>query len=183
MVKIYTKGGDKGLSGLFTGERVPKFSPYLHAYGTVDELGATLGVVLAHLDDKEISQIIVAIQNDLVQIGSDLATPPGSEKREEKIKRIEPGQTKQLEKWIDSFDAKLPELKNFILSGGSLDASFLHVARTICRRAERHVSEVVTKESANPEVLIYLNRLSDLFFVLARTVNHRKGIAEVVWKG
>lgn len=182
MVKIYTKTGDKGTSGLFTGERIPKHSLFFHAYGSVDELAAVIGVSISSLTDKEIKDILNLIQNDLFQLGADLATPPGSKKKEEKIDRINPEQVTKLEKTIDKFDTQLPELNNFILPGGSIPSTYLHLARTVCRRAERYVSALTGESKANPEVLIYLNRLSDLLFVLARVLNNRLNIKETIWK-
>lgn len=182
MAKIYTKTGDKGTSGLFTGERIPKHSLYFHAYGSVDELSAIIGIAVATNTDKEIKDVLIPIQNELFQLGSDLATPPGSKKREGKIERIKPDLVTKLEKMIDKFDSQLPELKNFILPGGSTTSTYLHLARTVCRRAERYVSALTGENKANPEVLIYLNRLSDLLFVLARVLNNRLNIKETIWK-
>ncbi|OGQ35574.1 MAG: ATP:cob(I)alamin adenosyltransferase [Deltaproteobacteria bacterium RIFCSPHIGHO2_12_FULL_43_9] len=181
-MKIYTKKGDKGESGLFTGERIPKHSLFFHAYGNVDELAAILGLAVSCTTDKEIKDIIIEIQRDLFQIGSDLSTPVGNAEKEKKIDRVSPEQTIKLERIIDKFDSQLPELKNFILPGGTIPASYLHFARTVCRRAERYVSALTNEGKANKEVLIYLNRLSDLLFVLARVLNNRSNIKETIWK-
>ncbi|MFC2074704.1 cob(I)yrinic acid a,c-diamide adenosyltransferase [Bdellovibrionota bacterium] len=181
MKKIYTKTGDEGTSGLFTGDRVPKHSPYLKAYGTVDELCAVLGIVHSELEDKELQEIIATIQKNLFQVGADLATPPKTEQEKQKVDRITKSNIEKIEEWIDLLDEKLSPLSKFILPGGSRVAAYLHFARTVCRRAERKVSELLEKYDANPEILIYLNRLSDFLFVLARSVNNQLGVSEIEW--
>ena len=178
MVKIYTKMGDKGTSRLFTGEEVPKDSPYLKAYGCVDELNSLLGVTLSFLDDKELTILLTGFQNKLFQLGSDLATPVDAKKS---IARIEEKDVSALEKLIDKYEEELKPLKNFILPGGVPASSYLQLARTVCRRAERESTPLYNQGRMNPTVFKYLNRLSDLLFVLARVVNERKGVSETMW--
>ncbi|HLD74458.1 MAG TPA: cob(I)yrinic acid a,c-diamide adenosyltransferase [Bdellovibrionota bacterium] len=179
MVKIYTKMGDKGTSRLFTGEEVSKDSPYLKAYGCVDELNSVLGVAITFSDDEELNSLLTDLQNKLFQLGSDLATPLDSKKS---IKRIEEGDVMALEKLIDKYEEELKPLKNFILPGGVAASSYLQLARTVCRRAERESTPLYNQGKMNPVVFKYLNRLSDLLFVLSRIVNERKGASEIIWK-
>lgn len=183
-MKIYTKTGDKGETGLFNGKRVPKDSEYIEAYGTVDELNSALGVVLSFLKDKEVKNILCTIQEHLFQLGSDLATPFDDKisKAQTAIRRMGEKEVSILEAWIDAHDAKLPPLKAFILPGGGQSGAYLHLSRTICRRGERLISRLVREGKANPKVLIYLNRLSDLLFVLARYANHLEKQQEKIWK-
>jgi len=177
-MKIYTKTGDGGDTGLFAGPRVPKHHPRIEAYGTVDELSALLGVAVAHEPPEEVANLLRDIQHQLLVVGSELATPI---KDDMQIGEIA---VEQLENAIDRFEVKLPPLKEFILSGGVSAAAALHHARTVCRRAERRVSELMTtaEESISPKVLAYLNRLSDLLFVLARFANHAAGIEDTIWR-
>ena len=179
-MKIYTKTGDAGETGLYGGIRVPKDSMRIEACGTVDELNACIGIVRSHIQDAEVDAILYRIQNELFDIGADLTTlethPKGTSLR------IPPTLTPELEREIDRFEEKLPALKNFILPGGSACGAAIHLGRTVCRRAERCVVRLAEVETVNPEVLIYLNRLSDLLFVLARTVNHRSGEPESLWE-
>ena len=179
-MKIYTKTGDTGETGLFGGTRVPKDAMRIEACGTVDELNACIGSVRSQIQDVEINGILHRIQNDLFDIGADLATLDTHPKAASL--RISPTLTPKLEREIDLFEAELPPLKNFILPGGSAGGAAVHLARTVCRRAERCVVTLASAESVNPEVLIYLNRLSDLLFVLARIVNHRSGDPEPLWE-
>ena len=179
-MKIYTKTGDTGETGLFGGTRVPKDAMRIEACGTVDELNACIGFVRAQIRDAEIDGILQRIQNELFDIGADLATLETHPKSASL--RIPPTLTPQLEREIDRFEGQTPTLKNFILPGGSAGGAGVHLARTICRRAERCVVTLATAESVNPEVLIYLNRLSDLLFLLARVVNHRSGESELLWE-
>ncbi len=179
-MKIYTKTGDGGETGLFRGPRVPKHDPRVDAYGNVDELNALLGVLLPEIQDPEIRDLIASIQHELFEVGADLATPQQVERDHEM--RIPNSMTARLEAAIDSFEERLPELTQFILPGGSKGGALLHYARTICRRAERKVSRLKEQQMMGPEILIYLNRLSDLLFVLARTENHKSGSPEVIWK-
>lgn len=168
-MKIYTKTGDKGTTSLFGGDRVSKASARLHAYGTIDELNAVLGVVLAHKDIPEnVRNELDDIQHVLFLLGTDLATPL---KKPVKVPRMDMGLTATLERWIDAHTQNLPELTTFILPGGSDVAALLHQARAICRRAERWLAELMQKEEINTAAIIYVNRLSDYLFIAARAVN------------
>jgi cob(I)alamin adenosyltransferase len=181
-MKIYTKTGDKGETSLFGGERVWKDNHRICAYGTVDELNALLGLTVIELNDPELKALIESIQNDLFTIGSDLATPNNKGNKGFVIPRVEKKFVEKLESSIDRFDSLLPELRSFILPGGIKGASYLHLARTVCRRAEREVIALAKVEEINPEIGIYLNRLSDLLFVLARYNNHISKHPDIEWK-
>jgi cob(I)alamin adenosyltransferase len=176
-MKIYTKTGDQGTTSLFAGGRVTKADVRLHAYGTVDELNATLGLVIALNVEASLISPLRRIQNELFSVGADLATPLDAEA--EWITRLDGSFAQRLEQEMDTFDTELTPLKNFILPGGSPSAAALHQARTICRRAERWIATM--GDAANPEVLIYINRLSDWLFVAARMENARKGIEDPIW--
>jgi cob(I)alamin adenosyltransferase len=188
-MKIYTKTGDAGDTGLFGGPRVPKDDLRIEAYGTVDELNAVLGLArsqstTASAQDKlpvEIDALLAGIQHALFDLGSQLATP---DPKSRGTSFITTKQIEALEHAIDRFETQLPPLKNFILPGGSPSAAWLHLARTFCRRAERRVVTLIQREQEklSPEILIYLNRLSDLLFVLARAVNQSAGQSDVLWK-
>ena len=182
-MKIYTKTGDKGMTSLFGGERVWKDHLRIEAYGSVDEINSFIGLAQCEISDKEISPVLTEIQNELFVVGSDLATPIGQENSNSKISRIDEGYSKKIEKQIDSFNDKLPELKHFILPGGTKGAALLHTARTICRRAERKVITLSKAEKIGDNISIYLNRLSDFLFVLARYENHVSNTPDVEWKG
>ncbi|SHK97525.1 cob(I)yrinic acid a,c-diamide adenosyltransferase [Rhodothermus profundi] len=179
-MKIYTRTGDDGTTGLFGGGRVPKSHPLIAAYGTVDELNAWLGLARTQLlsEESDLETLLQRLQGMLFEVGADLATPLDSRAR---TVRIKADHIDSLEREIDRLEAQLPPLKTFILPGGAPAAATLHVARTVCRRAERLVVEALQQETLNPEVLRFLNRLSDLLFVLARWVNHRRGTAETPW--
>lgn len=177
-MKIYTKTGDSGLTSLFGGGRVQKNAVRIEAYGTVDELNATIGVVRAHKPSHRIEEMLTIIQNELFVLGSDLATPQNSRVE---IDRITPEMSARLESWIDELDAQLEPLRYFVLPGGSVTASFLHISRTVCRRAERCVVTAKNIESISDEAIIYLNRLSDLLFVMSRYENHTTNTPEVRW--
>ena len=189
-MKIYTKTGDKGTTKLVDGSCVEKFNPRVEAYGCVDELNSSLGAVRSSLQvflqnknpDAFVSlnSHLEIIQNQLFCVGSLLATADLDVFH--KLTPITDQQILQLENWIDHYNEPLPALKNFILPGGDLIASFLHISRTACRRAERRSSEIYTSEKQYQNVLIYLNRLSDLLFTLARWVNFKKGHTETIWK-
>jgi cob(I)alamin adenosyltransferase len=172
-VKIYTKTGDRGETSLFDGTRVFKHDPRVAAYGDVDELQAAIGVCVASGLDRELSDIAVVLQRDLFALGARLADPS------HKIAPDDASVTR-LEGWIDHLELGLPALRHFILSGGSPAGAALHLARTVCRRAERAVL-ALGSEATEPVVLVYLNRLSDLLFVMARAANHRAGIPETEW--
>lgn len=177
-MKIYTKFGDKGQSQLFSGKKVPKDHPLLHCYGSVDELSALLGLICAQ--DPQTSATLMPLQNELFQLCSDLATPLGS-KASKHIKRMDALHIERLEKDIDQMEKNLQPLKTFILPGGSITAAQLHLCRTVCRRAERYASEMIRKKKLNLYAGIYLNRLSDWFFVYARWTNKQKKIPDVLY--
>lgn len=175
-MKIYTRTGDKGKTGLYGGQRVSKASLRLHAYGTIDELNASLGVVLA--DTKLPSPLrdqLIEIQSLLFVIGADLATPLDSNNH---VKRMDIGPSVQMERWIDGLEESLPPLTKFILPGGSAMGAKLHECRTICRRAERFIVELSEKEAITLNVITIVNRLSDYLFVAARYANKMLGYAE-----
>jgi cob(I)alamin adenosyltransferase len=177
--RIYTKSGDRGETALGDGRRVPKDHARVAAYGEVDELNAVLGVALATPGMLE-EELLRGIQNDLFDVGADLCVPPAEGEGPGKALRVTPGQVAKLEKAIDRLNEALTPLRSFILPGGSPTAAQLHVARTVCRRAERAVVTLMAAEPVNPQALIYLNRLSDFLFVLARVANDG-GTADVLW--
>jgi cob(I)alamin adenosyltransferase len=179
MAKIYTKTGDDGETGLFGGPRVRKDHPRIEAYGTVDELNAVVGAVRAYGPPPELDALLQTIQNQLFDLGAELATP---EPAKFGIVGVGPKAIATLEQAIDRHEADLQPLREFILPGGTPLAASLHLARTVCRRAERRLLTLMEAESLAGHSLVYLNRLSDLFFVLARWANHRAGIADVAWK-
>lgn len=179
-MKIYTKTGDSGETGLFRGSRVAKHDARVEAYGNVDELNAVLGVLLPEIRAKEIHALLSSIQHDLFAVGADLATPP--QQQEDPSLRITPSMVADLESKIDHFEANLPPLQQFILPGGGKSGALLHYARTVCRRAERSITKLKSEQAINLEVLRYMNRLSDLLFVLARFENQTAGVAEVSWQ-
>ena len=185
--KIYTRTGDDGSTGLADGSRVLKHSLRPQAYGTVDELNASLGLVFLCLDNKkdenvfnDIKVLIRGIQNDLFDLGADLSTPISKAKQTYKQLRITENQIKKIEEKIDEYNDELKPLNSFILPGGSEAASLIHLSRTIARRAERDVSLLSSEEEINKNSLVYLNRLSDLLFVLSRVLNEN-GLNDVLW--
>lgn len=181
-LKIYTKTGDAGDTGLFGGGRVPKDHPRVIAYGDVDELNACLGMARAVEMMPRIDEVIAPVQRDLFALGALLATPDQEKMREQLQKaRISDARVAQLEQAIDDGEAELEPLKAFILPGGTPKAAALHVARTVCRRAERAVIALQRESEVPAIVVVYLNRLSDLLFVLARVANRRAGAGEVTW--
>ena len=177
--RIYTRGGDKGLTSFGSGERVPKHDPRVAAYGTVDEANAVIGVARLHTSG-EADEILGRIQNDLFDLGADLCTPQGSRKSEAAL-RVSAAQVERLEEEIDRLNADLEELSSFVLPGGTAAAAHLHLARTVVRRAERQITALAESEPLNPAALRYVNRLSDHLFVLARHVNAR-GKKDVLWQ-
>lgn len=181
-MKIYTKTGDRGETGLFGGARVSKASLRVSAYGDVDELNSVLGVLRAHTRDAERLSQLQRIQSDLFTLGAELAKNPHKDVELGMALVSEPD-IERLERGIDALDAVLSPLKTFILPGGSMAAAFLHVARTVCRRAERAVVLLAQSEPVRAEVIRYLNRLSDLLFTLARAENQQAGVADVPWMG
>ncbi|MEP6755780.1 MAG: cob(I)yrinic acid a,c-diamide adenosyltransferase, partial [Chthonomonadales bacterium] len=176
--------GDGGDTGLFGGQRVLKSDLRVQAYGAVDELNASLGLLLTLDVPQDIRPLILDIQSDLFVLGADLATPitPENIKNRSRSEQIVPDQSTSLENAIDLFESELEPLQTFILPGGSGVAAQMHISRTVCRRAERDTVEMGETESLNPECVRYLNRLSDLLFVLARVTNSRVGIPDVPWK-
>lgn len=179
LTKIYTKTGDDGTTGLIGGVRIKKSNPRITAYGSVDELNASLGVVLSSKKlSKDIRDLLVKIQNDLFAVGADLANP----NLENKSMRVTSEMILFLEKQIDKIEEKLSPITYFILPGGDTLASYLHLSRTICRRAETNIVGLAESEPVNNECIVYMNRLSDLLFVMARIVNKRKKIKDIAWK-
>lgn len=178
-MKIYTRTGDDGSTTLYSGGRVSKSALRVEAYGTVDELNAHLGVVRAHKAAQETRTRVETVQNHLFRMGADLATPLDS--RPDWLVRVDEENVAWLEEDIDTMTEQLDPLKNFVLPGGSLAAAHLHVARTVCRRAERLVVALAEQEPVNEQARYYLNRLSDWLFVLSRLENKAAGIAEEKW--
>ena len=180
LTKIYTRGGDQGLTALGSGTRVPKDALRVQAYGTADELNSQIGVALAVGLTERLTHILPTIQNELFHLGSDLCFTE-EDKIKYQIPLIEARHVTALEELMDELTAVVGPLENFILPGGSLGAAHLHVARTICRRAEREVVTLSREEAIGPYVLPYLNRLSDALFVMARYENHQRAIPEPLW--
>ena len=178
LTRIYTRGGDGGETSLGDGSRVSKLDCRIGAFGTVDELNSSLGLVLAGDVPAAIREPLQRVQNELFDLGADLSVPWGVTDR----LRVEQAMIDRLEAFCDAFNADLPELRSFVLPGGAETAARLHVARTICRRAEREVLLGAQEVDLNPLVLVYLNRLSDLLFILARATNADAGVDEPLWK-
>jgi cob(I)alamin adenosyltransferase len=181
-MKIYTKTGDKGETGLFGGERVSKNSFRIDAYGTIDELNAFIGLVIIEVSDKSVKDLLQKIQNWLLSIGADLATPDNERTKKLNVFRTTEEYYLYIEKEIDKYESKLDELRNFILPGGTKGAALLHICRTITRRAERMVVALNSTVKIGNNIIIFLNRLSDLFFVLARFDNAVTGTPDIEWK-
>jgi len=178
--KIYTKTGDKGETSLIGGTRVPKFHLRIETYGTVDELNSYIGLVIDNVSNEHIKNILYDIQNNLFIIGSNLAADPQHSKM--KFPELLQSDVELLEYEIDVMNETLPELKNFILPGGHTTASFCQIARSVCRRAERLTTHLKSESEVNEIVIVYLNRLSDYLFVLARKIAHDIGAPEIPWK-
>ena len=178
LTRIYTRGGDAGETSLGDGSRVSKLDCRIGAFGTVDELNSALGIVLAGDVPEGLLEPLTRVQNELFDVGADLSVPWGVTDR----LRVDQEMIDRLEELCDAFNADLPELKSFVLPGGTEAAARLHVARTICRRAEREVLAGSEEVELNPLVLVYLNRLSDLLFILARFANAAAGVDEPLWK-
>ena len=176
MPKIYTKTGDAGETGLIGGARVAKDDPRVEAYGTIDEANSALGALAAHAD-LAFAGIIAGIQRTLFDIGAELASPGTA-----RFPSVTADQVGKLERLIDGWEEELTPLRQFILPGGSVPAAMCHLARSTVRRAERRTVSLARQAPVNPEILRYLNRLSDCLFVLARVLNHRTGVADVLWK-
>lgn len=180
ITKVYTRGGDRGQTSLGGGQRVSKAAQRIEAFGTVDELNSQLGTALASGLDGTIASLLAAIQNDLFHLGSDLCFPE-ADKQAHPVPRIEERHVRTLEGAIDEMSAELGPLANFILPGGSPGAAQLHVARTVCRRAERAVVSLASEEPVGEWTIPYLNRLSDALFVMARLENRRRDVADPLW--
>jgi cob(I)alamin adenosyltransferase len=182
-MKLYTKRGDAGDTDLFGGQRVSKASLRVDAYGSVDELNSVIGLAASGCTDAEVLAMLQAIQSRLFEIGADLATPRHAEQdaAPSAIPRVGDEQIGELEDWIDTMSAGVPAMRSFILPGGTELAARLHVARTVCRRAERLCVALHQHEPIGAAVIIYLNRLSDLLFAAARHANHAAGIDDIPW--
>jgi cob(I)alamin adenosyltransferase len=178
-MKIYTQGGDTGETSLVGGQRVPQDAMRVAAYGEVDELNATLGLARAVVTDELLENILIRTQHELFDLGAELATPP-DKKTQAKVSTAD---IEALERDIDTIQAELPALKQFVLPAGGISSATLHFSRACARRAERAVVGLAAQEDVQPEVLGYLNRLSDLLFVMARLANHRAGLPETPWRG
>lgn len=179
-MKIYTRTGDAGQTSLYGGQRVEKDALRIEAYGTVDELNAQMGVVRSLPLPPDVEPLLERIQHELFLLGADLATPPNSGAKD--VRRVGEEEVRRLEADIDRLDASLPQLQAFILPSGSLAGAQLHVARTVCRRAERYIIRLVREESLDKTVVMYVNRLADLLFVVARYVNQSLGAHENPWR-
>jgi len=179
-MRIYTRTGDRGETGLFGGGRVKKSHPRVEAFGGVDELNSVVGWAVTTVSDPEIRARLGSLQPDLFTIGAHLATPATNGRRP-RLPELPNGRVEEFERWIDEAAAELPEIRAFILPGGTPGAAALHVARTVCRRAERRVVELAAEDHVEPVILTYLNRLSDLLFEWARLENHRSGGEDVLW--
>ena len=178
--RIYTRGGDTGLTSLGDGTRIPKFHPRIAAMGGLDEANATIGLALLHIEDVAVRDVLGIVQNDLFDVGADLARPEDRQEKKPPL-RVTPDQVAGLERVIDKFNEALQPLTSFVLPGGSAASAHLHFARGVTRRAERDVAELASTESLNPEALKYVNRLSVLLFVLARHLNARAA-SDVLWQ-
>lgn len=179
-MKIYTRTGDRGETGLYGGRRVQKDALRVETYGTVDECNAAIGLAISLCGNAEMQGWLQGLQRELFDLGADLATPEDSPGRA-RVKAVDAAQVERLESLIDHVTAELPPLEKFILPGGSPAASAMHLARAVARRAERAVVKLGREEPVNPQCQVYLNRLSDLLFTLARLANHRAGQPEPTW--
>lgn len=178
-MKIYTKGGDSGQTGLFGGRRVGKDDPRVAAYGDVDELNAVLGLARAQGLEADLAVRVTRVQAELFTLGAELATPNAAENP--MVPKVRKEWIDALEREIDGVEAEVTPLRSFILPGGALSAGWLHLARTVCRRAERSAVVLATKEDTGPLAIVYLNRLSDWLFMMARSANHRAKVDEPLW--
>lgn len=187
-MKIYTRTGDRGETGLFGGQRVGKDHARVESYGEVDELNAVLGLAVTQLrvdGQEELAQRLQRIQADLFSLGANLATPAPEDGGRESahIPAIPAERIPEMERWIDAAEEELEPLRSFILPGGGEAAARLHLGRTVCRRAERRVIHLAREAHVAEEAIVYLNRLSDLLFTLARLASHRSGVGDVLWTG
>lgn len=180
-MKIYTKTGDDGTTGLFNGQRVPKNHPRVECYGTIDEVNSILGISFAHEQNKDLKKDLEQIMHLLFRLATDLATP-SSPAPLFPIKRINNEDIETLEKLIDKYDSELPQLRNFIFPTGTTSSAFLHLARTVARRAERLIFNLIEKDEISIVILKFVNRLSDYLFVAARISNYRAGFEEKILK-
>lgn len=182
-MKIYTKQGDKGMTGLFGGTRVPKYDIRIESYGTIDELNSWLGLLRDQQIDARSKEVLTGIQKNLFVVGALLATEPpsGQGGKTPKISNLGEAAALLLETEMDAMNQTLPRMTNFILPGGHPTVSYCHIARTVCRRAERLIAQLNEKEPVNSNVLIYINRLSDYLFVLARSLSKQLEIDEIKW--
>jgi cob(I)alamin adenosyltransferase len=181
MARIYTRTGDEGDTGLFGGGRVSKSHPRVAAYGEVDELNAVIGWAVTQIEDTDLQRRLEGIQADLFALGAHLATPPGSRSAGH-LPPLPVQRPEEFERWIDEAEEQLEPLASFILPGGAPAGAALHLARTVCRRAERAVVALAADDDVPDSVLIYLNRLSDLLFELARVANRAAGVRETPWR-
>jgi len=182
--KLYTRSGDEGMTSLFGGVRVPKDNPRVEAYGAVDELNSSLGLAISFMADERLTSELTSIQNELFNIGSELASEAGAAKAADFGRMFGDAAEKivALEQLTDALDSGLPRLQTFVLPSGSQAGALLHFCRTVCRRAERRVVSLGRLENVNPDIARYLNRLSDMLFAMARYVNHAEGAPETPWK-
>lgn len=180
-MKIYTKTGDQGETSLFGGKRVSKSSERIETYGTVDELNSFLGLTISEIKDEKLKSDLLKIQNQLFVVGTDLATPESGKSANLQVDRTPESYINETELLIDEYNSRNDELKNFILPGGTKSSALLHVCRTISRRAERRVVSLSQTEEVNKTIIVFFNRLSDLFFVLARYENKIAGIKDIDW--
>lgn len=181
MVKIYTRKGDAGQTGLFDGSRVDKDNPRVETYGDVDELNSVVGAARSFVEDKEIDDLLMNIQRDLFAVGAQLADPKYDESRRKEKTRITEERITFFERTMDRYEPELPPLKGFILPCGTHSGALLHLARTVCRRAERKIVSLSKCTKLPPLIVTYMNRLSDLLFVLARVENKRGGEEQIDW--
>jgi len=180
-VKVYTRRGDRGETDLFGGQRVGKHHPRVEAYGEVDELNAVIGTAAAASSQADVRELVQRVQSSLFDLGAWLATPDPQHREKAGLAGVSRADAEALERAIDGFESELEPLRSFILPGGAPAAAAFHVARTVCRRAERRVVDLDRSEDLDPAPLAYLNRLSDLLFVLARLENRRAGVQDVAW--
>ncbi len=178
-MKIYTHMGDNGETTVIGGKRLAKDDAMIEACGQIDELNSVIGIVIAFSDDAELREMLSGIQRTLFVIGADIATPMGEKIA---IPRFSPSKVSDMEALIDKMEQDLPKIESFVLPGGSRTASLMHLARTVCRKAERRMVALNRHEKVNEAILSYLNRLGDLLFVLARTINYRKKVPETLWR-
>lgn len=179
--KLYTRTGDLGETALYGGVRIPKDHPRVEAYGSVDELNSALGVAVSFIRQRRIADALQSVQNELFNVGSELASESGPRAEKGRTFADAGGKIVGLERLIDEYDAKVPSLRTFILPSGSRAGTLLHLARGVCRRAERAVVTLSQAQQVRHEAIIYLNRLSDLLFALARLANHEAGVVDVEW--